>query len=435
MRAMADIPFAPRRWPFFYGWVIVAMSIFALLASIPGQTVGVGVFNDYLMEAWGLTRTQISIAYMLGTVISSFILPLAGQLQDRIGARLMVVVAAVGLAASLVGLGWADRIAGAGLAGVTAVAIGLMTALFLALRFFGQGCLALVGRVIVGKWFDKRRGLASGIGGVIGGFGFNYSPRLLNDLITFAGWRGGYVILAGVIGIGVSAIGWLLIRDNPEECGLTMDGDTDLEEDDVAREKRARTRDYTRREAVRTWGFWAFSLALGGHGLVVTAMSFHIASFAAEHGLSREAAFDIYFPMAFFSVPTTIVGGWISDKIKLKYLLMVFLCGQLVGTIGLLNLGAPWGRWMIYGGYGTAAGLFGLLGLVAFPRFYGRAHLGAISGLNMSIMVFASAIGPFLFSQMRDLTGSYSEVTLAWCAVPLLLLLGSLKADSPQSNE
>ena len=39
----AEWPFSPRKFPFFYGWVMVAGSIMAVIASIPGQTMGVGV--------------------------------------------------------------------------------------------------------------------------------------------------------------------------------------------------------------------------------------------------------------------------------------------------------------------------------------------------------------------------------------------------------
>ena len=70
-----DIPFAPRRWPFFYGWVILAASTVGILASIPGQTMGVSVFTDHLIAALRISRVQLSTAYMFGTVASSFMLP------------------------------------------------------------------------------------------------------------------------------------------------------------------------------------------------------------------------------------------------------------------------------------------------------------------------------------------------------------------------
>ena len=59
----------------------------------------------------------------------------------------------------------------------------------------------------------------------------------------------------------------------------------------------------------------------------------------------------------------------------------------------------------------------------AFIRNFGPLHLGEITGFCTSIMVFASAIGPALFSLGLDYSGSYA--TAQWlCIVALVLLLG-----------
>ena len=54
----ANTPFSPARCPFFYGWVIVAVSTLSICSSIPGQTAGIGLFTDSLMGALGITRTS-----------------------------------------------------------------------------------------------------------------------------------------------------------------------------------------------------------------------------------------------------------------------------------------------------------------------------------------------------------------------------------------
>ena len=76
-------------------------STFGLLASIPGQTMGVGVFSEYLISMTGLNRIELSFAYMMGTILSSLILPFAGKLLDRIGGRMMILATGIGLGVSL----------------------------------------------------------------------------------------------------------------------------------------------------------------------------------------------------------------------------------------------------------------------------------------------------------------------------------------------
>ena len=87
-----------------------------------------------------------------------------------------------------------------------------------------------------------------------------------------------------------------------------------------------------------------------------------------------------------------------------------------------MNLSERWGYLMLIAGFGAGGGLWGVISNVAFIRLFGSLHLGEISGLNTSITVFASAIGPFLFSLGYDLTGAYTAVE-ALCAVAILCLL------------
>ena len=94
----ANWPFDVRRLPFYYGWVIWGFSALGILISIPGQTMGMAVFTDYLIEALHLSRTQLSMAYLIGTVGSSLFLTRAGRWYDRLGGRVTMAAASAGLA-------------------------------------------------------------------------------------------------------------------------------------------------------------------------------------------------------------------------------------------------------------------------------------------------------------------------------------------------
>jgi len=111
-KRLAHIPFSPARCPVFYGWPVVAVGALGVLMSVPGQTMGVSVFTDSLLTALGLTRGQLSTAYMCGTIGSACLMPYAGRLYDRLGSRVMAVVASVSLAIVLVVLSRSDVVAG-----------------------------------------------------------------------------------------------------------------------------------------------------------------------------------------------------------------------------------------------------------------------------------------------------------------------------------
>lgn len=430
-----DVPFAPRRFPFFYGWVILGVSTIGTVSSIPGQTMGVGVFNEYISEVLGLSSMHLSSAYAVGTIISSFCLPFAGRMLDSVGARAMVVFSSVGLGLSVLGLSACDSIAGLGGVPRFVPAIVTICLCFLALRFFGQGCQTLVPRVMIGKWFEARRGLATGIAGVFVAFAFNGGTIGLNAMVVRFGWRETCWISAAIVGLGMTALGWLLYRDSPEECGLHMDGVSAEAHAKAAREAGPQQRDFTRSEAVRTLAFWAYALGPASHALVSTAFFFFLSDFGGEHGMDRDSVYALLWAMPFVSVAANFTGAWLSDRIDLRYCLLAMVAGQAVGSLGLAMLGTPLGKYLLVGGYGVAGGLFVVVLTVAFPRFFGRAHLGAISGLNTSVMVFASAIGPILFDIGRKATGSFTVVLLLSCLMPVAVGIMGLRARDPQRNQ
>ncbi len=402
--------------------------------SVPGQTMGVSVFTDSLLDALGLSRGQLSTAYMFGTIGSACLLPWAGRLCDRLGTRAMAVVASLCLAGVLVILSQSDSLArgASSLLGLPAAvsAFGVILVAFLALRFWGQGVLTLSSRNMIAKWFDRKRGLASGLTGLCVALGFSAAPVALDVLIRRFGWRGAWVAAAVVIGGLFSLIAWVLYRDNPEECGLRPDGAAGP----GARgdkETPARESCWSRPEAVRTGAFWTFSLSLSLYGMYMTGLTFHIVSIFSSAGMTRLQAVSIFLPASVVAVLVHLSAGWLSDRISLNRLLIVMLAALGVGTVGLAVLAPGLPVLMIIVGNGVGGGLFGLLSAVTWAKFFGRRHLGAISGLHMSVGVLFSAVGPVLFSQSLAWSGSYRPAACVCLAAASVLLVAGLRAGQP----
>ncbi len=428
----SNFPFVPSRFPFFYGWVIVVFTTLGIMSSIPGQTMGVGVYTDYLIQTSNLSRMQISMTYMTGTILSSLLLPLAGRYYDILGARIMIVFAGIGLGFSLLLFSEAStliQLLQSIFPDLSTVSIELlvMTVIFLLLRQFGQGIMAMVCRNTLAKWFERRRGLVSGISGIFVAFSFSGAPLFMNIFIEDYGNSGSMVLMAIIFGFGMAFVGWLFFRDNPEECGLLMDGRKVSTQDTKSITPE---REITLKEALRTYNFWIFCLGLCSAALIVTGFTFHISSIGAIAGLSRMEAYELFLPISVISVISHFVAGWASDRMPLKYLLMVMLVGLAVGSLGILNLESFWYRLMLVVGFGVQGGVWGCLTVVAWPRFYGRKHLGAISGAFMGAQVFASAIGPAIFGMSESFNGDYSSAAWISVALNLLLLLGASRAVS-----
>lgn len=426
-------PFAPSRFPFFYGWVIVFAATIGSIFSIPGQTMGFSVFTDVLIKELGLSRVQLSLAYCLGTVASGLTLPWLGRVLDRWGERRMAVasVLATGLVLFyLANCGVISQALGQALPAAAAafIVIGLG---FYMIRAAAQGVLSMTCRNAIGKWFDHRRGLALAISGVLVSFSYSFAPRGLDWLIDHYGYDGAWLRMGVVTIVIMAPIAWLLFRDTPEEAGLEMDGGK-VASAAAANPDMQIHREFTRGEALRDYSFWVFNLTFSFYGLYATAFTFHILSLASEYQFADERILSLFVPIAATSVLTNLVFGAINARLRLKWLLLVMNIGCLSATLGMLFLDKPGGVSAYVIGNGIASGGFVSLTGIVFPRFYGRLHLGAISGVNMSAMVIASGLGPLAFGLCQQFSGSYRGILVASVFVPTLLALLSLKADNPQ---
>ncbi|MEM0966565.1 MAG: MFS transporter [Verrucomicrobiota bacterium] len=432
-----DRPFQPKKVRFYYGWVIAAAGTVGVICSIPGQTMGVSVFTDSLIENLGISRTWISFAYLIGTICSGFLVVPVGWLLDASGFRSGGVYAGLGLGVALLFLSQVDRIA-EGVKEVIApdsgVVIGFIfvTAGFFLLRFCGQGVMTLVSRGIVAKWFNHYRGRVTAITGIIGSFAFSVTPLFFDGLIIEFGWRVSWVGLGIICGFVFAVFAWVVFRDNPEECGLEMDGGLEkIPESKVNPDNRV-VKQYSTAEALGTYGFWIYNLAFSFQGLFITGYTFHILSVADDLGLAREVVLGAFFPGAVIGVFVSLGIGWLIDKTQLKYSLIVFTIGTVFIPLGLLFAPHQYSLIILIAGFAMGGGAFSPLIGTVWARFYGRKSLGAISGFNMSCLVIGSALGPIGFSLSYEFLGGYRPAIAISVGCGVLLLAGAFFAENPQ---
>ena len=416
-------PFDPSKVPFYYGWVVVVVGSIGVLASVPGQTAGVSVFTDELTATTGLTRLQLSIAYLIGTGSSGFLLPRAGRALDRYGSRRVGLFAVGGLALTLVGLSMVGPMTT--VLGLVAMSVG-----FGCLRFTGQGLLTLSSRTMVSQWFERRRGLVSSASNAVMSFAFAASPALLLALIDIDGFRTAWRILAVVLVVVIGAIVLVLFRDSPETSGLQIDGGlaAPVAPGDVPL-AIGTDDDATRDEVVRDLRFWAVAIPVVAMASTSTALTFHILDYGAELGIADDRIVQIFLPIAFVSVPVTLIGGWLIDTISPLVIAATMSAVQVVMYLAITMLDRPVAAVIAIAAWGVAQGCYAPLTSAALPRLFGRRHLGAIAGLQMSAMVIGSAIGPALFALIDSVGGSYRPALVLSSALPAAGVAAALLAS------
>ena len=408
-------PTPPRATTRFSGWRIVVVAAIALGMTGPGQTVGVSVFIDPMIDALGLSRTQVSSAYLLGTLGGALAMQRVGRLIDTRGTRFAMMVVGILFVIVLTAM--------AGVVGLVTLTIG-----FVGIRMFGQGGLTLVATTAVAPWFDRRRGLALGVTTAIGSGLIALVPIGTAVLIRATGWRLAWVVLAALVAVTVLPIALRGLIDRPADVGQQPDGDPDPDPDAPP---SPRATSFTKSQAVRTPMFWAIAAAVAATGMIGTGLGFHQIDLLGEQGLTPAQAAANFLPQTFAALTTTVGVGMLIDVVAPRWVLLGSMVCMATAMLAVPFVEPGWSA-VAYGlAVGTAGSAARALEGASFPRLFGLASLGSIRGVVAGISVASSAFGPLALSIGRDLTGSYVQVLLVLLVIPLGVAIMGLVAPMP----
>lgn len=412
-----------NKFPFFYGWIILAVGTLGAIMTSPGQTYAVSIFIEHFIVDLGISRSLISTLYAGGTLAGSLALPLIGREIDRRGSRFMVVAIAGALGLACIYMGTVN--------GPLALAAG-----FVAVRMLGQGSLTLVSLHVINQWWVTRRGTIMGLSGLFTSLlGLGAFPNLINWLIPRYGWRTTYPLLGLLMLLIMVPAGYLFFRERPEAYGLQPDGPLKDEDGLQLQAAHAAEENWTHRETLRTPAFWIIATGLATIAMMTTGLFFHMVSIFADSGLSADVAASVYVPIAVTTALVTLSSGPLVDRIPLRFALSAALLLQASALwIAQFLTGVPLA--FLYGiVLGTATGLFRIVSAVAWAHYFGREHLGSISGTATTISVFGAAMGPLPFGVARDLLGSYNGALSILSLLPLALGITSLLMSPPHKTE
>ena len=401
----------PARLPLYYGWVIVGVAFLVGFFN-SSQSWVISVFAVPMQHELGWSRSAIFGASALRGVTAMLSAPLVGGLADRRhGARALLVFSGLVGCASVVAAGTVQQewefVVWFGLVG--------------GLSSVGQGFL-LVGATVP-KWFVRKRGSALGWASLAGGASPLVMAPAMTALIGGLGWRDAWLALGGLIFLTTVAPAFLLYRQ-PEDVGLEPDGGPGPASE--AASHRPPEVSFTLREASHTRTFWvlAFGLAVGSFSLGGLPAS--IIPIYTDRGFSAEAAalaFTLYGAM---SVAARFFWGYFANRFPIRTVLLgVSAYGAAVSwTI----LALPGVAVLAYAPLvGFCIGGYVSFNQAAWAEYYGRAHLGAITGAVRPLVIISASSGPIVLASIYDRFGDYTYgfllVTLSWLACFGALLL------------
>lgn len=390
--------------------MVLGFAIIAAGLTGPGQTIGVSVFIDHLVDDLSLSRSQVSTAYLIGTLTGAVLLPSVGKFIDRRGVRVAQVLIGLLFGLALVNMSFVN-----GLAWLT---IG-----FAGIRFLGQGSLSLVSTVTVQLRFTRTRGTAIGIFTTASAGLMALVPVVLAVTINAVGWRSAWLVSAAVVVGVVVPIAWFGLRDLPARVRPVAAVQPD---DEIEIVGRSDTDSYQRGEAMRTGSFWLLAAVSGAAGMMATALNFHQIDLLGEAGLSEKAAAALFIPQVVGSTVAGLTIGYLGDRIGTRYLPAIGMALLLAAQL-LASVAAPGAIVIVYAVVlGATGGATRTASATLQPQWFGTGHIGSIQGALTLFGVGASAIGPVALTLVEQWRGSYPQAIVLLGVVPAAAMLFAL---------
>lgn len=291
-------------------WWVAVIAFVALVAAGSFRATP-SVLIEPLQEDFGWSTATISAAVSVNLLLYGFTSPFAAALMERFGMR-RVVAGALTLVATGSGLtvfmtqSWQ-------LVLCWGVLVGLGS---------GSMALAFVATVTT-RWFVRRRGLVTGILTAGGAAGQLVFLPLLAYLAESVGWRA-VALTVSIAALSVVAPVWWLLRDRPEDVGVTAYGADPGAPIAVASAPSgaARRAIGALTSAAHTRTFWllAGGFAICGattNGLIGT----HFIPAAHDHGMPTTTAAGLLALVGIFDIVGTIASGWLTDRMDSRVLL------------------------------------------------------------------------------------------------------------------
>jgi len=360
-------------------WVVV-WATFVCLAVIFGVSYSFAAFFENFAKEFAAQRADVSWIFGLCGLVYFVLGAGGGMLADRWGPRMVCMTGMVFIAMGLFLTSLAQSLT------TVYLSYGLLVGLGIALVYTPSiAC--------VQPWFNKRRGLASGIASAGVGAGTLILPVVVSYLLIEVNWREALQLMsAGVLLIGLTA-GFLLKRA-PNLSGNTSGQLPGL----------------TLSATLKTPSFkWLYMGTLLGAPVMFVPFA-HISAAARDAGVPDAQAVGLVGLIGIGSLVGRFAIGWLADRMgRIKTLMLM---QGLMGLSYLVWAGAqdPWMFAVFALWFGLSYGsIVSLLPAICMDLFGGRA-VSAIIGTLYTGAALGNLLGPVMAGQVFDMTQSYALV-------------------------
>ena len=294
------------------GWIAVAVTFVTLMATA-GFRSAPSVLIVPLEDAFGWSRSDISLAVAINVLLFGLVSPFAAAVMEKFGIRKVVMSA------------------------LTTVSFGAFLTIFIQAPWqliatwgvivgVGTGSMALVfAATVANRWFVAKRGLVTGLLTAASATGQLIFLPGLSHLAQTYGWKSVSLTVASFALLVVPFV-FFFLRDKPADLGLLPYGaPTDWQPPAKSELSAVALAMDTLIQSSKRKDFWYlfgsfFVCGLSTSGLIGT----HFIPAAHDHGMPTTLAASLLAMVGVFDVIGTVFSGWLTDRYDPRKLLFFY---------------------------------------------------------------------------------------------------------------
>ena len=403
----------------YYGWWIVLACSFIGFFVVSPLFYAFTAFFEPIVEEFGWSYTQVSIAFSLRGVEVGILAPFTGFLVDRFGPRKLAFSGILIIGFALIFLSLTNSLV-------------MFYCAFFLIALGTSGCAATVLMTAVAQWFRRNVGKAMGL--VACGFGVGgILIPLIVWLIDLYQWRTTLVIF----GLGTWALGIPLsfvIRHKPEQYGYLPDGETPAGPTSI-HAGRDIEKEGSFRDALISKNFWMIGISVTILTMIIHAVITHVMPYLGSIGMSRTGAAFVATSIPLVSNIGRFGFGWLGDIFDKRYVLVWSYCLLCLGTLAFAYVHVKWLILPFLLLFSPALGGVLTLRSAIVRDYFGRASFGRLFGIIVGLTAIGGVTGPIAAGWSFDKYGSYHSVWLWFAGTIVIAMVLVLRLPPRQMRE
>lgn len=396
-RVQTTSPFRfDQRYIIVFGACLTQFTVIGLMFSY-------ALFFKYFETEFGWSRTLLSACLSFAFFMMGVLAFFGGQLSDKFGPRIVLAIAG-----TLLGIGW--------------ILLSKVTEPWQLFVFFGlllgagMGTHDVVTLPTIAKWFEKRRGIMSGVVKVGTAVGQVTVPPIVAILLTMFDWRSVLVII-GSAGIVLLVFAAFLLKAPPKA---------------VQQAQNARAEGLTFAEARRTSNLWMLCFIQFSFFPALLTIPLHLPVHGMDLGMTAGEAATLLSVIGATSVAGRLLIGALADRIGGKWALVTCFVPLIASLCVFPLISQPWLLFPAVIIYGFGHGGFFTVVAPTVAEYFGTKAHGTIFGLILFFGTVGGATGPIVAGRFFDTTQSYTMAFFSLAALAAIGLLMVLRLPQAQ---